>query len=150
MEHELRVDAELLRKAEACGIILAVRGKLSCKTNERAIQPAHDIGNVFSEAAVHSQTRHQHGGSLLIEGLRYGCVISSITMPTPACGGNTQVEAPVRSLVGCQILDIAPFVCRQWCRVGVCHLKEKSNSCGWIYASQIPRGCSTATSIKLQ
>ena len=45
MEHELREDGELRRETEGVGVIGGVGGELSAQADERAIDPAENVGN---------------------------------------------------------------------------------------------------------
>ena len=45
VEHELREDGKLGRQAEGIGVIGSVRGELGAQTNERAIDPAENVGD---------------------------------------------------------------------------------------------------------
>ncbi len=44
MEHELGVDAEIVRQAEACRVLLPVISELLAKTDKHSIEPAQNIG----------------------------------------------------------------------------------------------------------
>ena len=43
MEHELRIDTEVICQSEACGIFFPVVGEFLTQANEHAVQPAKDI-----------------------------------------------------------------------------------------------------------
>lgn len=72
VEHELRVDAEVVAEPEARWVLLPVLRELLAQPDKHTIQPPENIRTVVNLGLEHRDPGHQHGGSLLIEGARDG------------------------------------------------------------------------------
>lgn len=67
MEHELRIDAEVVCEAEARGVLLAVVRELLAQSDEHAIEPAQYIWRIVDLRLKHGDSCHQDSSRLLIE-----------------------------------------------------------------------------------
>jgi len=67
MEHELRIDAEVIRKCETRWIFFPVVREFLAQTDQHSIQPSQDIWRIVDLRLENGDPRHQHRSSLLVE-----------------------------------------------------------------------------------
>ena len=58
MEHELRVDTEVISEAEARRVFLPIIGELLAQSNEHAVQPSKDVRRVVDLSLEHRYSCH--------------------------------------------------------------------------------------------
>ena len=68
MEHELRVDTEVISEAEARRVFLPIIGELLAQSNEHAVQPSKDVGRVVNLSLKYRYSCHQDRGRFRLKG----------------------------------------------------------------------------------
>jgi hypothetical protein len=68
MEHELRIDAEIVRQSEARRVFFPVVGKFLAKPDQHPIEPSQHVRGVINFSLENSDPGHEDGRCLLIKG----------------------------------------------------------------------------------
>jgi len=84
VEHELRVECEVGRKAEGEWLIFPIIGELGHQTNKHAVQPPHHIKCLLGLCFEHCHSGHQDSCRLMEK--------AKIVSATKRRGGNTDLE----------------------------------------------------------
>lgn len=67
MEHELRINAEIIRKSKSRWVLLPIVRKLLAQPNQHPIQPSQHIRRIVNVRLEHRNTRHQHRSGFLVK-----------------------------------------------------------------------------------
>lgn len=121
MEHELRVDGEVLRQPEGLRFILSIICKFLAQPNKHPIKPAQDIRPIVNLGLKDGNTRHEDGSRLLIE--RICDFWAGAFSPVASNCGNPQPELAARMLIVSDKLNEATRARLNWLRVLTDNLK---------------------------
>jgi hypothetical protein len=103
MEHELRVNAEVIPQPEACRILLPIIRKLLAQPNQHSIEPPQHIRAVVDLSLEHRDPGHEHRSRLLVERTRN--VRGARLGEVPGDSGHTEPHLPRGMLVVCHELN---------------------------------------------
>jgi hypothetical protein len=97
VEHELRVDHEVVVEPERRRVVLPVLGELLAEANQHPVEPPQDVGAVVNLRLEHRDTRHEYRRRLLVEVVRNGGV--SRLSKVASDGGDAKAVLSGRVLV---------------------------------------------------
>ena len=86
MEHELRIQGEVLLQPKRRRVVLPVFRKPGAKTDEHSVYPTKHIRSVVNLRSEDGNTGHQYRCSFLVERLRYGRIASWSAKISGHCG----------------------------------------------------------------
>lgn len=142
MEHELRVEGEVLLQTERGRVILPVIGKSGAETDEHAVDPPEHVRPVVDLGLEHGNARHQNRGRLLVKRLG-DCGISSWPTQVPRDCCDSEMELARRVLVVREELHqgtLRPLLHRRGAPL-VCDLEVNRITRGRVNATHLPCAC---------